>query len=269
MDKRFLIIARVGDDSLHPNWLQDDQPNFDLFLSYFGDEADRYKEQATFYEQQKGGKWPKIGELIDQYWELINTYDAVWFPDESVLANAKTINRLFALFDGHQLSLAQPAFSLDSFFSQAVLLRKKACHLRYVNFVDVTAPIMSQAALKKTKATFSESPSGWGLNRLWSSLLPNKMRDKIAIIDDTPVTITRPAASQPYTTTLNQTRKLRLTERTQSNNPRGTQNFQDPFRVYGYLVKAGSNGSASAILRAKWQQTCLNLRAKFSKRYQL
>lgn len=35
---RYLIIARVGDNSLHPTWINSEKRNFDLFISYFGNE---------------------------------------------------------------------------------------------------------------------------------------------------------------------------------------------------------------------------------------
>ncbi len=43
--KKYLVICRVGDNSLHKEWLNPvEYKNFDLFLDYFGSEDNRYSE---------------------------------------------------------------------------------------------------------------------------------------------------------------------------------------------------------------------------------
>lgn len=270
MDKRFLVVARVGDNSLHSEWLKGASPNFDLFLSYFGDHAEKYKEQADFYEQQKGGKWPKIGEIVEQYWELISTYDAVWFPDDDLLASSATINQMFSLFNGHQLSLAQPALSLQSFYTFPALLQKPNYHLRYVNFVEVMAPIISRDALAQLKHTFAQSPSGWGLDSLWPKLIDNSTLDKIAIIDETPITHTRPVGGELYKKNpeLSPKNDVAALAKTYSKLNIQRRAYENRFRVYHYLAKSGSNGGTLALFRGKWQKMGSQIRAKFCRRYQ-
>ena len=270
MDKRFLIIARVGDNSLHPEWLKGITPQFDIFLSYFGDQAEKYKDQADFYEQQKGGKWPKIGEMVEQYWELISTYDAVWFPDDDLLTDAQTINRMFSLFSGHQLSLAQPALTLQSFYTFPALLQKRNAHLRYVNFIEVMAPIVSRDALLNIKHTFGQSPSGWGLDSLWPKLIDNAERNKIAILDDTPITHTRPVGGELYKKNpeLSPQHDVKALAKQYSKLNIKRRAYENRFRVYQYLAKSGSKGDTLALFRGKWQKMGSQIRAKFCRRYQ-
>ncbi|HEY7772807.1 MAG TPA: hypothetical protein VIC26_06485 [Marinagarivorans sp.] len=269
MDKRFLIIARVGDESCHPSWLSQAHPEFDLFLNYYGDVPEKFKNQATFYEQQKGGKWAITGELVEQYWELIHTYDAVWFPDDTVLTNAQVINRMFALFQGHQLLLAQPALTLESYLTQPAQLQQSAYHLRYVNRIDLVAPLMSREALMTLTPTFSQTANGLGLDRCWPELINNRSHDKIAIIDDTPVTVTRPTQNQGYNSSAKQSSPCDVAREPISDSKcdNNGEACNAHFRVYRCLVKKGSNGKLASLLRAKWQQLRSKLRAIFSKRY--
>lgn len=191
---RYLIIARVGDNSLHPAWINSEKRNFDLFISYFGNEEKKYSEHADYYEHMKGGKWPIISRLIDKNWEIISKYDAVWFPDDDLLVDTDSICKMFDLFSAFDLSLAQPALSMDSYFSHPCLLQQKKSIIRFTNFVEVMAPIFSLSSLERVKHTFSQSKSGWGLDFLW----PHMINGKIGIIDVTPVIHTRPIGGELY-----------------------------------------------------------------------
>lgn len=197
MSKNYLIIARVGDSSLHPQWLQG-EPNFDIFLSYFGDEPDRYRESSTYYEQVKGGKWPVVAEIVKNNTSIIEKYDAVWIPDDDLLVDTDTINRMFGLFHGLEISYGQPALTTDSYYTYPFLLRDDASLVRYTNFVEVMAPIFSRRALKEIANTIELSPSGWGLDFLWSSLFCQQGDDCVAVLDATPVKHTRPVGGELY-----------------------------------------------------------------------
>lgn len=197
MAKPFLVIARVGDKSLHPAWLEGN-PHFDIYISYFGDQAERYKEHSTYYEQRKGGKWPIIAELIAREAELVAQYDAVWMPDDDLLADAATINKMFALFTGFELQYAQPALTKDSYFSYPFLLCSDSSVIRYTNFVEVMAPIFSRNALAEIKDTMNASPSGWGLDFLWSKIFSIADPKAVAVIDAAPVKHTRPVGGELY-----------------------------------------------------------------------
>ena len=196
MDNRFLIIARVGDQSQHANWLTGEQAHFDLFLSYEGCEVDKYKEQCAFYDQQRGERWPVLSQLIEQYWELICTYEAIWFACDSLNTNATTINTLFSLFSGHQLTLAQPALSLESYYHNPLFLRQTKTLLRFVNNVETIAPIMTNHTLALLHPTFNDTGTH-NMNTQWPTLIANPKHNQIAIIDAAPVICTAPLSAPP------------------------------------------------------------------------
>jgi hypothetical protein len=269
MNKRFLVVARVGDKSLHPSWLEGEAPIFDLFLSYFGDQAEKYVEQAQFYEQQKGGKWPKIGELVEKNWAIISTYDAVWFPDDDLLTSSTTINRMFRLFDGHQLALAQPALDISSYYTFPALLQKTNTLLRFCNFVEVMAPIMCRTTLSKLKHTFQESPSGWGLDSLWPKLIDNSHYDKCAIIDAVAVVHTRPVGGELYKKNpeLSPSKDIEKLEQLYADLNIQRRAFNNRFRIYRQFKLQGNNNPTLAFIRGKLQKIASQFKALFSSRY--
>lgn len=195
---RNLIALRAGDRSLHGQWIASARRDFDLFVSYYGHMPHRYAADADFYEMRPGPKWPCIAHLLHAHVELLDRYDCVWFPDDDLAVDTDTINRMFAFFHAHQLSLAQPALTPDSYFTWRMLLQDRHCQLRFTRFVEVMAPMFSRAALRVCAPSFEESTSGWGLDWLWPELCREAGLDRLAVIDATPVCHTRPCGGELY-----------------------------------------------------------------------
>lgn len=192
MSRRNLVIVRAGDNSVHPGWLADAERNFDIYVSYFGNEENRYAESADFHENRKGMKWPVLGELLQARPDLLERYDYFWFPDDDIVTDTDTINRMFDFAAAYRLALAQPALTRNSYFSWPLLLQDARHQLRYTNFVEVMVPVLDRAALRTCLPTFTENSSGWGLDFLWPTLLQSRGAQAIAIIDATAVFHSRP-----------------------------------------------------------------------------
>ncbi len=195
---RNLVVLRAGDDSLHARWIADPRRDFDLFISYYGRVPQRHAQDADYYEMRPGPKWPCLAALLKEHAARIEAYDCVWLPDDDLAGDTATLNRMFAFFHAHQLALAQPALTRDSFYTWHTLLQDPHCHLRYTQFVEVMAPIFSRAALAVCAPTFDESQSGWGLDWVWPTLCRNAGLDRFAVIDATPVCHTRPCGGELY-----------------------------------------------------------------------
>lgn len=195
---RNLVVLRAGDRSLHAQWIADAPRDFDLFISYYGADPDRYRTDTPLWEARRGPKWPCIGELLDAHPNLLETYDAFWFPDDDLAVDTPTINRMFALFRGLGLALAQPALTPQSYHGHPMLLQRASHVLRYTAFVEVMAPLFDREALRACLPSFTRSRSGWGLDFVWPRLVGTARRDAIAILDATPVWHTRPLGGELY-----------------------------------------------------------------------
>ncbi|MFE1244720.1 DUF707 domain-containing protein [Fictibacillus sp. NPDC058756] len=192
---RFLVVAVIGDHASHYEWIKPSEyKNFDLCIIYNGDYTGGLKDDCNFYFEKKGAKWPAIKEIIKELGEQINKYDAIWFPDEEILTNAYTINRMFEIFNNQNFEIAQPALTNDSYYSHHTTLQHSFYLWRYSSFVEITAPIFSQNALKLCWNTFDLNQSGWGLDLLWPKIINNPYK-RIGIIDETPVTYIRKGPS--------------------------------------------------------------------------
>ena len=196
--RRNLVVVRAGDKSLHREWIGGRTRDFDLFVSYYGKTDGRYRGDGEFYEQRAGPKWPCLADLLRAHPQLADQYETFWFPDDDLRADSAVIDRMFAFFCAYQLCLAQPALTRNSFHTWKTLLQDDRCHIRYTGFVEVMAPLFSQAALRVCGPTFAQSHSGWGLDWVWPGLCRKAGLDRIAIIDATPVHHTRPVGGELY-----------------------------------------------------------------------
>ncbi|WP_119155607.1 hypothetical protein [Caldimonas tepidiphila] len=196
--RRNLIIVRAGDRSLHREWTAGEDRDFDLFVSYYGSKGTPWLYDGEYHEHRPGPKWPCLAELLAEQPELIERYDAFWLPDDDISASTEVIDRMFALFHGFGLALAQPALTRDSYYSWDFLLQRPECVLRHTRFVEVMVPIFGRGALRACLPSFAESHSGWGLDWLWPHLCDDGRPERFAILDATPVRHTRPLGGELY-----------------------------------------------------------------------
>src|SRR6185436_6910282 len=122
---------------------------------------------------------------------LLLNYESCWFPDDDLSTDGPTINRMFDLFQAHDLWLAQPALAAGSHVSHLITAVVPGARVRFTNFVEIMCPIFSRHALNVLGPTFAGSISGWGLDFVWPHLL-GLPENRIAILDETSVLHTQP-----------------------------------------------------------------------------
>jgi len=186
----YLVIVRVGDGSLHPTWVQGER-NFDLVVDYYGDLPGRWDGTADHVFENKGSKWRGLHTLLRANPGLLDSYDAVWFPDDDIATDSATISELFELHAHLGLGLSQPSLTTDSYFTHLMTLTHPGLVLRVTNFVEVMVPVFSRAALEACFSTFAESESGYGLDLVWQGILPGLGLES-GIFDCVSVRHTRP-----------------------------------------------------------------------------
>lgn len=185
---KFLIVLRCGDQSLHPQWV-DEHSSFDTILSYYGDNLSYDLTKIKYVHHFKGSKWEGLYHFFAQHKDLWEAYDYICVPDDDLSTTSENLNEFFHLMDIHNFDLAQPSLTHNSYYSHPILLQVKGLIYRETNFVEVMTPCFSRQAFLKCWETFSENKSGWGLDVLWPILLE---KQKIDVIDITPVFHTRP-----------------------------------------------------------------------------
>ncbi|NDY89917.1 DUF707 domain-containing protein [Ideonella livida] len=195
-ERPYLILWRAGPGSLHPQAMAGlAQQNFDVAFSWYGDEPPAEADQAVFTHLVKGAKWPGLQATLAQHWDTVSRYQYVWIPDDDLACTPENASRLFAICADLRLELAQPALSHDSYFAHPITLQHPAFQLRFTNFVEIMAPVLSVDFLARVYPTLDGAISGYGLDSLWPRL---SALGRLAIVDDTPIRHTRPLGGPNY-----------------------------------------------------------------------
>lgn len=192
-ERRYLVMVRAGETSLHRGWLDGGARNWDLVVSWYGQSA--YEPVAD--EQvwpQPGFKWDVFADQLQQHPEVLAKYDYFVFADDDVEISTEAINALFETAEREKLEISQPGLTADSYFSAVHLLRSPSFRLRYASYVEVMFPCLSRAALMRVLPYASDSPTGVGLDLIWARLEADN-RNRAAIIDTIEMRHTRPVGS--------------------------------------------------------------------------
>jgi hypothetical protein len=168
--KSNLVIAAVGDESIHEEWISKNK-SFDLFLIYYGDTPDRFKEDADYYLQAKGYKYHLIYDAYEAFESIFSKYKYIWCPDDDLSVDAKEIGKMFKVCEEFDLKVSQPSLTKDSFYSLSIVLNKPNFKIRYTNLVEQMAPVFELESFKAVKETFKKTKSGYGLDWIWPKLL--------------------------------------------------------------------------------------------------
>jgi Protein of unknown function (DUF707) len=196
MTRRNLVVVRAGDKSLHPYWLRGDGGrNWDLVVSYFGDDPGVYRDGDAVRIDAKGPKWLGLHALFEQHPELVKNYDYIFLPDDDLMMAKAEISRLFDICRAYGLEAAHPALTWNSHFSHLIALRNAATCLRFTNFLELMAPCLSAALLEESRGYFGKTLSGWGLERVWAK---RTGKTGMAIVDEVTVFHPRPIGGPNY-----------------------------------------------------------------------
>ena len=178
--KSNLVIAAVGDQSIHKEWISDAKnKSFDLALIYYGDlvhKEEMYKDDAKYYLKSKGYKWHLISEMYDKFEKSFSNYEFIWCPDDDVSVNSESLSHMFRYCKDKGLNLAQPSMTSDSFIGSdkkewPIVSNHTGTEFRFTNVVERMAPVFSRESFKTLRKTFIETKSGWGLDWVWPKIL--------------------------------------------------------------------------------------------------
>lgn len=191
---RFLLISRVGANSLHRHWLAPaDDRGFDVLLSSFSAEVVDPELPGVVFEHRRGSKVAGYAKVLRAHAEMIARYDYVALFDDDLMIDVGELTRLFDIVAAHDLKIAQPALTHDSHFTFAALLQDKAYRLRYVNYIEMMCPVFRSDVLQAITPLY-EMGFESGIDLIWCNLVAETPHD-FAVIDDVVVRHTRPVGT--------------------------------------------------------------------------
>jgi len=194
MTRKYLLVVRAGDRSLHPGWLRpaEAQRLWDLHISYFGDKDAPFGDlpEGITLSREKGPKYLGLAQCLKTHPDFLARYTHLGFPDDDLACDVAAWNTAFTVLDEIGADLGQPALDLRSFFSYDIVLRRRQFKYREADFVELMCPIFSAAFLGEVLPTWTLNKSSWGLDYVWRAIALREGR-KIAIVDAASVLHTR------------------------------------------------------------------------------
>jgi hypothetical protein len=185
------VLARVGAQSLHPEWIDPSRPrSWDLRLVPYQEIPFQRGIDCTVGEVVPGPKWAGIREAL-RTWDGWRGYEHVWIPDDDIRTDQQVVNRMFEVADTVGLDLFAPALDEASFYAHFSTMRNRSFYGRWVGFVEIMAPGFRTSALERLLPTLdlTDTGWGWGLDSVWPKLLGYQ---NVGVIDGTAMTHTRP-----------------------------------------------------------------------------
>lgn len=196
MKRDNLVVVRAGANSLHHRWLEMPYADraFDLLVSYYSKSAFEAHIEATGVKAvlHEGGKWDGLFKTLSPM--DLDAYRYYWLPDDDIDLPPAKVNEIFACNAQFKLAISQPALTRDSYYSHFFFNACGSFLLRYTNYIEIMAPCLDQATLKRALPLFEKSMSGFGLDYVWCRWAETGPF-RVAIIDTVRMHHTRPVGS--------------------------------------------------------------------------
>lgn len=182
---RNLVFTSAGDRASLDRWLVG-RRNFDLFVCYYGDETDRYRDVADRWWARKGSRFVNFHHLWRSEPGLLAPYDAVMVLDDDILIDGDSLSRLFDLREQHHLTVLQPSFSESSKLSHPITARREGYAMRFTEFVEMNCPLFRRTSLESFLAEYDPEVIGYGIDYWYMNVLYREPDFRCAIVDDVP-----------------------------------------------------------------------------------
>ena len=143
--RKFLVFTSAGEAcSGLQQWLRATSTrSFDICVVYYGDESDpECLRVADHVLRHKGGKFPNLVYAMRKQLAYFRAFEAIAVWDDDVAIDASAIEELFAIRRELDLWALQPANARHAGKADIQhTVAEDGVRLRFVNFVEVTAPL--------------------------------------------------------------------------------------------------------------------------------
>ncbi len=157
-----LLVARCGEQSLHPHWLEGAEPDFDLVVTFYGQTVPPgWRDAGYEIHPIAGPKWQGLHQYLSRtdHWKA---YERILLIDTAAL------NQFFDICAKLRADLAQPALDERSHFSWAVTLAHESFVWRMTNLVECMCPCLSPRLAERALPWFTQTRSGCGMDLQWA-----------------------------------------------------------------------------------------------------
>lgn len=180
--RKYLVYTSAGDHANLCGWLKGDR-TFDLWITYYGQDGDRFRSVADLYNRRHGSKFQNLHHAYQTWPSLFEGYAAVMVMDDDIVITGSAISRLFDIRQERDLWVLQPAFHPRGKNSHPITVAHAGLFLRYTNFVEMGCPLFRKDKLDSFMRVYDPVLSGFGMDWWFLDVMGEDLRGKVAIID--------------------------------------------------------------------------------------
>jgi hypothetical protein len=182
---RNLVFTSAGERSNLRSWLTG-RRDFDLWVVYYGDRPEMFRELADFHLNRKGSKFQNLHYCYQQWPAVLARYEAVMVMDDDIVIDASGISRLFEVRRELDLWALQPAFRLCGKVSWDITAIHSTAKLRYTNFIEMACPLVRRDKLDAFMGVYDPELVGYGADWWFLHTLGPDLARHVAVVDEVP-----------------------------------------------------------------------------------
>ncbi len=182
--RKYLIYTSAGSSANVRFWVSKKDRDYDVWITNHSGIPGLNREYADFYNERSGSKIPNLHQVYRENPNFFKSYKAIMVMDDDIIISPRSLTHLFKIFEENDLWMLQPAFSRFGKISHPITKRRLTTSLRYVNFVEITCPIIQTDKLLEFLDIYTPSfPTIVAVDYFFPYFLGINRTDKYAISD--------------------------------------------------------------------------------------
>ncbi len=180
---RYLVFTSAGDYTNLDRWLNGPR-NFDLWITYYGDQESRFRDLADYYNLRKGSKFQNLHFAYQASKTQLHHYRAILVLDDDILIDSQDINQLFEIREEFDLWILQPAFRTVGKVSWDITRLHPTSRIRFTNFVEMSCPLFRTDKLFTFLERYDPKLVGYGIDWWFLHAIGPDLEGHVAVVDE-------------------------------------------------------------------------------------
>ena len=178
-----LVYTSAGDHHNVHQWVAD-RPDFDVWVTYYGERADPELPPVQRLDRSKGSKFQNLHRVWRRQRRTLASYEKVFVLDDDIRLSTGSINRLFRCLDETGVRVLQPAFDPRGKISHPITRARAGTRFRRVDFVEVGVALFRAEHLWRFLEVYDPRLPCMGIDWWYSAHLGLARDGGAAIVDE-------------------------------------------------------------------------------------
>ena len=143
MKSKNLVYTSFGDSTNFDNIWLDENKNYDVWATYYGDDTERYNSIYSKVDKcfrSKGYKFQNFYKIYNS--EDLSYYERFFILDDDIIISTDDINEMFRISEYMDLDICGPSFDIFSKISHPDNRHNRKNFIRFCNYIEVNTMLL-------------------------------------------------------------------------------------------------------------------------------